>query len=297
MFGLMPMVVRAQIGAPPPPPPPPTPVAPAFTNDPATSVYVGATYTYTPTTSGTPAPTLSTSALPAWLSWSGGTLSGVPPLSAATIYGPGNESLYIDGTNGVSPDARKSWNLAIAVAPPTGALRVWDSETRPQPDLASPVNQNVITYIYPGLRAITARIGYKVLSPTAANWGLALGPENAGFLVKHVDAVSNYTVSLGIGGPDIDTGIPHAGVEKLAMAVVGCTDGVLCVLKSASQTWTHLVPIGDLPSGITYEYMRADTVDDADIQAVEYWTGAPMTAAAAYPSSAVVDWLAAAVAP
>ncbi len=297
MFGLMPMVVRAQVGAPPPPPPPPD-VAPLITSSAPETVYVGQTYTYTPTVTGNPTPTVTPGSLPAWLSWGSGTLSGVVPLSAANVYGSGNASLSMSATNGVAPNAFQEWVLMIAVPAPTGALRVWDSDTRPQPDISVSVNQGVLNYAFPGLRAITARIGYTVLEPTTAYWSLGVGPESAGFGVSFDPGESaNFRVDLGTNVLNIDTGIPHAGVDKLAMAVIGCTDGALCVLMSATHTWTHLIPIADFPAGIHSQYFRADLVGDAYIQAAEYWTGAPMTASAAYPSSVVIDWLAAAVAP
>lgn len=56
--------------------------APAFTSSPVTSAATTVPYSYTPTASGFPAPTITVvSTLPSWLSFTGGTLSGTPQAS------------------------------------------------------------------------------------------------------------------------------------------------------------------------------------------------------------------------
>ncbi len=58
-------------------------MAPAFTSTPQTAATEQVAYSYTVTTSGSPAPALSASGLPSWLSLSGSTLSGTPAPSDA----------------------------------------------------------------------------------------------------------------------------------------------------------------------------------------------------------------------
>lgn len=56
----------------------PAPAAPQITSTPPAEVTVGATYTYNIAATGVPTPTLSVTGLPAWLNFSGTTISGAP---------------------------------------------------------------------------------------------------------------------------------------------------------------------------------------------------------------------------
>ncbi len=90
-------------------------VPPQFSSTPVTAGTVGSSYTYTATASGTPAPTLLASGVPAWLTFdaNSGVLTGTPP--AEGTYGPIN----IAATNGVSPDAVQTFS--IDVSSPSGS--------------------------------------------------------------------------------------------------------------------------------------------------------------------------------
>jgi hypothetical protein len=86
--------------------------APQITSTPPQSGTANTQYTYTVVATGTPAPTLSATGLPGWLSFNSasGVLSGTP--TAAGVTGP----ITITAANGVQPDAVQTFT--INVAPP-----------------------------------------------------------------------------------------------------------------------------------------------------------------------------------
>jgi len=90
--------------------------APSFTSTAVTSVQAGSTYSYIPTASGTPAPTITASGVPAWLTWDGTSLSGTP--------GGGDVGTTSDITlttsSGVSPDATQVFQITVSAAPSNG---------------------------------------------------------------------------------------------------------------------------------------------------------------------------------
>ncbi len=90
-------------------------VAPTITSTPVTSAVEGKAYSYTIAVTGEPAPTLTGTTLPAWLSLQDGVLSGTP--SAADV---GNHEVTLTASNDVSPNAVQSFSievLAETVAP------------------------------------------------------------------------------------------------------------------------------------------------------------------------------------
>ncbi len=93
-----------------------TGVAPAITSTPVATATVGQAYSYTVVATGEPAPTISATgaagaALPAWLSFAGGQLSGTPGENDV-----GAVSVVVTASNGVSPDATQSFTIAVAPA-------------------------------------------------------------------------------------------------------------------------------------------------------------------------------------
>ncbi len=85
-------------------------VAPVFTSAPPLQVDAGETYTYTVVATGTPAPVVSATVLPAWLSFDGTTLTGTP--SAANA---GDHDVTLTATNGFAPDATQSFTVTVLV--------------------------------------------------------------------------------------------------------------------------------------------------------------------------------------
>ncbi|MHC4202973.1 MAG: putative Ig domain-containing protein, partial [Planctomycetota bacterium] len=88
-------------------------IAPSFTSTAVTSVQAGSAYSYTPAAAGTPAPTITASGLPAWLTWDGITLSGTPGGGDVGTTG----DITLTASNGVSPDATQVFQIAISAAP------------------------------------------------------------------------------------------------------------------------------------------------------------------------------------
>jgi predicted peptidase len=89
-------------------------MAPVITSTPATNAFVGQPFSYTITTTGSPAPTLSMSGLPAWLSLSGNVLSGTPPSAGTT------GTITLTASNGVNPDATQSFVINVSTLMPPG---------------------------------------------------------------------------------------------------------------------------------------------------------------------------------
>lgn len=89
----------------------PAQVAPQITSTAPTAGVVGTLYTYNITATGVPAPTLSVSGNPPWLTLAGSTLSGTP--TAAGVFGP----ITITATNGVNPDATQTFSITVTPAP------------------------------------------------------------------------------------------------------------------------------------------------------------------------------------
>ncbi len=89
-------------------------MAPAITSTPVTAVAVGNSYSYTLTADGSPAPSLSATTLPAWLSFnaSTGELSGIPTADDA-----GDHNVQLTASNGVSPSATQSFSVSVNLAP------------------------------------------------------------------------------------------------------------------------------------------------------------------------------------
>ena len=91
-----------------------TGTAPSITSSAPTTVLVGSLYSYTINATGVPAPTLSVSGNPAWLTLSGNVLSGTAPGSALGTVGP----ITITAANGVSPDDTEVFSINVTgVAP------------------------------------------------------------------------------------------------------------------------------------------------------------------------------------
>ncbi len=84
--------------------------SPAILSLPTLTATVGSAYSYAITATGTPAPSLSLSGAPAWLTLSGSTLSGTP--TASGTFGP----ITLTAANGVPPDATQTFSLAVSAA-------------------------------------------------------------------------------------------------------------------------------------------------------------------------------------
>jgi hypothetical protein len=87
--------------------------APAFTSSAPTVVTQGTVFTYVPTATGTPTPTVTASGLPAWLAWDGTTLSGTPGAGDVGTSG----DITLTASNGVSPDATEVFQITVVAAP------------------------------------------------------------------------------------------------------------------------------------------------------------------------------------
>jgi dienelactone hydrolase len=89
-------------------------IAPQITSTPNTNGFIGQPYSYTVTMTGSPAPGLSASGLPAWLSLTGNVLSGTPPTAGTT------GTITLTASNGVSPDGTQSFVINVrALMPPS----------------------------------------------------------------------------------------------------------------------------------------------------------------------------------
>lgn len=90
------------------------PRAPQFTSAPAASAREGQLYTYAATASGSPAPVIAASGLPAWLSFdtATATLAGTP---RAADVGT-SPTVTLTASNGVSPDATQQFAIAVVSA-------------------------------------------------------------------------------------------------------------------------------------------------------------------------------------
>ena len=84
--------------------------APAITSVAPTTGAVGTLYSYTVVATGSPAPTLSASGLPAWLTFNAatGVLSGTP--TAAGTFGP----ITITANNGIGTPAEQTFSITVA---------------------------------------------------------------------------------------------------------------------------------------------------------------------------------------
>ncbi|MFH1378513.1 MAG: putative Ig domain-containing protein [Planctomycetota bacterium] len=91
------------------------PVAPAITSVAPTTATVGTLYSYTVTTTGNPAPTVSVSGLPSWLSYNNGTqtVSGTPAAGNAGMTG----TITVTSSNGVLPEATQTFTIDVYIAP------------------------------------------------------------------------------------------------------------------------------------------------------------------------------------
>jgi hypothetical protein len=89
-------------------------VAPSFTSTPITAANAEQAYSYTPTASGTPNPTITATMLPSWLTFTGGVLSGTPSAGDA-----GDHDVVLTAANGASPDATQSFTITVAPLPQT----------------------------------------------------------------------------------------------------------------------------------------------------------------------------------
>jgi predicted peptidase len=87
-------------------------IAPQITSTPNTNGFIGQPYSYTVTMTGSPAPGLSASGLPAWLSLNGNVLSGTPPSAAAT------GTITLTASNGVNPNATQSFVINVSTLMP-----------------------------------------------------------------------------------------------------------------------------------------------------------------------------------
>lgn len=97
--------------------------APAITSAPITTATVGQPYSYTIATTGTPAPTLSASGLPAWLTLNGSVLSGTPTAAGAT------GTITLTASNGFGTNATQSFTITTSAAntnDPTN-VRAWSA--------------------------------------------------------------------------------------------------------------------------------------------------------------------------
>jgi|GEM_PF-1885028 len=90
-----------------------TDVPPQITSSPGTTAIDGFLYQYNVITTGTPAPSLSASALPAWLTLNGNSLSGTP--TSADIGQ--TQPITLTATNGALPDATQTFSITVTAAP------------------------------------------------------------------------------------------------------------------------------------------------------------------------------------
>ena len=86
--------------------------APVFTSASSTSVASGGVLSFPVTTTGSPAPALSISGEPSWVSLSGATLTGNVPAGTT-----GDFTFTLKAANGVSPDATQEFTLTVTAAP------------------------------------------------------------------------------------------------------------------------------------------------------------------------------------
>lgn len=101
-----------------------TPVPPSITGNPPATVEYNNLWTYTPTVTGAPTPTLSLNgAAPLWVQVTGNTISGIPSLSDV-----GTNQFTIIASNGNQPDATQAVTVTVtnSAAP---MLPTWSSMT------------------------------------------------------------------------------------------------------------------------------------------------------------------------
>jgi|GEM_PF-1294710 len=84
-------------------------VAPRITSVPPTFVSVGNPYAYAPSFVGNPQPTIDVTGLPAWLSWDGSTISGIPAEEDAGISG----AITVTVSNTSGADAVQVFQLTV----------------------------------------------------------------------------------------------------------------------------------------------------------------------------------------
>lgn len=84
------------------------PPAPRITSFPPTSAQATQPYRYVITTTGSPAPTLTTDPLPSWLTLANNTLQGTPPPGTT-----GTVAISITASNGAGPDAQQNFTIGV----------------------------------------------------------------------------------------------------------------------------------------------------------------------------------------
>ena len=87
------------------------PIAPSITSTASATAIIGVTYSYSITTTGNPAPIVSVSGLPSWLSYDSGTqiISGTPSSDDAGM----TVAITITASNGISPDAVQTFSITV----------------------------------------------------------------------------------------------------------------------------------------------------------------------------------------
>jgi photosystem II stability/assembly factor-like uncharacterized protein len=89
--------------------------APAFSTTPVTAATEGQQYSYAVAATGDPAPSISATQLPSWLTFEGNVLVGVPGYDNG-----GAHQVLLTASNGISPDATQAFTITVATvsAPP-----------------------------------------------------------------------------------------------------------------------------------------------------------------------------------
>jgi len=93
-------------------------IAPAITSTANWSAQENVPYQYVITATGSPAPTITVSNLPAWLSRTGDTLSGTPPPGSAGWTG----TIRVEAENGVDPVAVEQFAIKVDPIPPAPTM-------------------------------------------------------------------------------------------------------------------------------------------------------------------------------
>jgi hypothetical protein len=219
---------------------PATPTAPVITSTAPANAFVGNLYSYTPTVTGNPTPTLSITSgtLPAWLTLAGGVLSGTPAAGDIGTVGP----VTLTATNSAGTGDEV---ITITVAPAAPEITVLD------PNAASVTSGATLT-VYAAV-AGTSSTGTFTINNTGPN---PLNLTGATLVDQGATAV-NCTVT--ITQPTVNpipatTGTDTFGVD-INPTAAGAFSVTLTILNDDADEGTFTVTI----SGV------AKTADDAEI--------------------------------
>jgi hypothetical protein len=219
----------------------------------ATWVVDGAQHSFSVTTSGLPEATLSTGALPAWLSFTddghgAGTLTGTPPAGSGGVY-----PFTITATNGYQPDATQSFALTIAESPTISSASAVSFSagvsgsftTTAAPGYPASVALTVAGALPQGVAFVDAGDGTAVFTgtPAAGTGGvypLQIAADNG------VAPAVAQAFTLTVEEAAVFTSAPRASVAR------GIEQSIAVTTGHAYPAVTSLTLAGPLPAGLAF---------------------------------------------